>query len=375
MKPVDFGAVTSPIPRTRIRVGFALVLVSALVVAFLTSGCATPRGGWDLERLRGEEPQLAEFPGHRLGDLVPYPAPLGAGLELVACRRQSIDPIVVRLRLTGERVAWAQRAIASLSNGTPGFELSVEPAASTPHTTSVERAASTLHTTFVESAASTPHAMSRMIEVIEIVEFESSNQNEGPRGVGDTLVACNVSNRADVAFGTLTSAVIRMRSTVLDQIDEAVAVAAEDWTGALMHELGHALGFQGHLGGGRSVLLLDQSELRRAGRSALAGKDWRDETLAALYEIVPGRRLGRRPLSARSQRWRAGLEVASGEQGDGPFARVGDRHAELEWQSASGEALRLHLPFWPRQLREAAEIVGFARTPTVSTSTPAVDEQ
>jgi hypothetical protein len=306
-----------------------------------------PLGGWDVATLVAEEPRLADLSDHRLGDLIPYPVPVPDGLELVSCRWRSDRPIHVRLHLTSERLIWAQRAIESLSAGLPRVELAAEA---------------------VGPAAERGLPAAQVIEVFE-VDPEAS---EHPIGVGDTLVACDVSKRADATFGTPSTAEIQMRSFVLDPLDELVPVSPEDWTGAFMHELGHALGFQGHLRSGSSILVRDQTVLRRAGRAALAGKPWRDETLEALYRLEPGRVLGRRSLSVESQGWvRAVQRRAGGRDGPhgGPLAKVGDRHGEIEWANGSGEVLRLHLPFWPRQLRGDDGIVAFPGTLTRSALT------
>lgn len=320
----------------------------ALVASATILGCPAPLGGWDLAELSADEPRLSELPEHRLGDLVPYPAPFDAGYELVSCRWDTDGPIPVRLRLTGERLRWARHAVESLSAGTPGIDLAIE------------------------ALPSPSRSSSGDIDVIDVIEMGlvESLGDDAPIGVGDTLVACDVASREDPAFGTLGGAEIRMRSSVLDQIDEVVAISAEDWTGALMHELGHALGFQGHLRAGHSILIRDESELRRAGRAALAGELWRDETLAALYRIAPGRRLGWRSSTAESRRWLAAIEAAIGPQRSGPRARVGDRHAQLEWRSEEGAVLRLHLPFWSRQLRAGEELVALASASTRSALRP-----
>ena len=325
---------------------------AALVVSGLAStlACAAPTGGWDVAKLVAEEPRLADLSQQRLGDLIPYPVPVDEGVELVSCRWRVNTAIRVRLHLEGDHLNWAQRAIESLSAGTPSIELAAESVSP------------------VASGADRGFAATGVIEVFAVDPDESDH----PVGVGDTLVACDVSRGADSAFGTPTLAVIRMRSAVLDQLDEVVPVSAADWTGAFMHELGHALGFQGHLRSSPSILVRDQSVLRRAGRDALAGEAWRDETLEALYRLEPGRVLGRRSLSVDSQRWVQGVARRADDKGrshTGPRAKVGDRHGQIEWMTGEGDLLRLHLPFWPRQLRAGDAIVAFPGTQTRSVLT------
>jgi hypothetical protein len=301
-------------------------------VALVLLGCPTPMGGWDLARLLREEPGLAGFETTGLGDLVPYPAPGADGIRLVACRWPARTPITVRLHLEGERMEWARRALTSLSRGLASvdFEIVAMPLDRDP------KASPTVG-----------------IDVIEI----GSVVDGGPVGVGDTLVSCHVAKSGAEEFGTLTRAEIRMRARVVDQLDELVPILPEEWTGALMHEIGHALGFQGHPRGGGSVLALDQDRLRRAGRLALAGDDWRDELLEAFYRLEVGRLLGWRASSEQTQRWFEAIEARLGAGGSGPLARVGDRHGDLEWKTQEGVVLRVRFLYWSRQLRSGGTLV------------------
>ena len=332
------------------RVRVERILCSPLmlsVLAMLASvlGCPTPRGGWDVEALIADEPGLAALGAHQLGEMVPYPVPDSSGIDLVSCRWPSESPIRVRLNLSGDRLDWASRAIESLSRGMPSLDLEVE--------------GRNLEKDF-------EGLPSRRIEIFE----RDVSGGDGPMGVGDTLLICDVSMRTNASFGTPIRAEIQMRSSVMNQIDERVVVSAEDWTGALMHELGHALGFQGHLRSGRSVLVRDQSHLRRIGRQVLAGEPWFDETLEALYRLEPGQLLGRRKLSSESLRWLNRIEqyrshsAKASDAGSGPRASVGDRHGRLEWMLEGGVRLRLHFPFWSRQLQSRAPVVAFPGTDT-----------
>jgi hypothetical protein len=306
-------------------------------LALWATACPAPLGGWDVASLVAEEPALTDEAGKRLGDLIPYPAPDADGLSLLACRWPSDRPIPVRLELTGPHLEWATRALVSLSEGSRRFEFVIEST----------------------SASAVGNATEvRGIDVVGIV----SHQASGPIGVGDTLVGCDVSDPRSDRFGSLTGARIEMRAFVRDQIEEPVEVSDVDWTAAFLHELGHALGFQGHVRGGASILVRDQTLLRRAGRAALAGRPWPDPTLDALYTLEPGHVLGRRALSRQSQIWVRSTNEDFEDAGHERRAVVGDRHARLEWRSASRSGLELHLPFWPRQVRSGEPIVAFPGT-------------
>jgi hypothetical protein len=189
---------------------------------------------------------------------------------------------------------------------------------------------------------------------------------EGPRGVADTIVECDVSasggaKSAEVR-GELREAEIQMRRTRPD-IKGPQPLSAEEWVGALMHELGHALGFAGHAAHGDSLLVLEQGTLRRLGRRALAGETQPEPSLEALYRLEPGRTLGVGVLTPASSAWlervTSGLAAlaARGEVVSGPRARVGDREAQLEWRVGRDRRVLVRMPLWVQQVRQGAPIL------------------
>ena len=70
-----------------------------------------------------------------------------------------------------------------------------------------------------------------------------------------------------------------MRRAQLDMTNQVREASAEEWVGALMHELAHALGFAGHAGAGDSILVRDETRIRALGRLALRGDAVPEETL------------------------------------------------------------------------------------------------
>ncbi len=308
-----------------------MLRASWLGVAAWLLTCAAPRGGWDVAQLLLEEPRIAELASQRLGDLTPYPALQGGAVKLISCRWPATRPIRVRLRVSGERYDWARRAVESLSRGSSQLQLEI---------------------------LSEAWDVSDSAALIDVVEVASEDE-AGPQGAGDTLVSCDVSSGPQAALGTLTRAEIAMRSVVRDGLDRPVPLSAEEWTGAFMHELGHALGFQGHVRSGESVLVLDQDRLRVVGRRALSGAAWRDDTLEALYLLEGGRLLGWREIAPQTQHWLDAVEAQLGGRGIGPSASVGDRNARLEWKTEEGIVLRLQFPEWLRQLNEWRSLLAF----------------
>ncbi len=285
-----------------------------------------------MARLLDETPELSARDARMLAELVPFPRLVEGEVVLVACRWPLDRSVPVRLAVSGPRVGWARRTIDALERGTRTFGLALE----------------------VATEASVARAGPR----IEILEVDAEHE-PGPRGLGDTLVLCDVAAHAPEGIGVLREAQIVMRAGQVHPIDGAIDAPAEAWSGALLHELGHALGFQGHLRTGSSALRLDRDRLRRAGRKVLAGEDWRDPALEALYRLPGESSLGRRPLAAGSRRWVDGIERALASQGGsvGVWASVGDRSALLEWRARDGGSLRLVFPGWARQLRSGGPLV------------------
>jgi hypothetical protein len=162
----------------------------------------------------------------------------------------------------------------------------------------------------------------------------------------------------------LIDAEIVMRRTLDNAVGEPVAVLPEEWMGALAHEIGHALGFQGHVRGQRSLMSLDQTHLRSIGRDVLAGKAVDVSLLEGLYGLDAGQTLGRRSLSAGTLAWLRRIEAASAGRRRRHFVRVGDRSAEWEWRIEGGPSLFLRFPYWTDQLGGDADLIG---VPTPST--------
>jgi hypothetical protein len=335
--------------RRLVRIGLVVGLSIGSLLGLV--GCPPPRGGWDVERVLREEPGLAELGARGLGDLVPYPAPMRGSdaadsppvVRLIACRWPTGSRIPVRLRLDAARADWARHAIASLSEGLAGIDLVVA--------ASLDAAA--------PSSRDAAQPSSEGFRGIDVVAF-GTDREDGPSGVGDTLVGCPVSASEPERPGSLRHAEIRMRARSVDALDRSQPIAAADWTGALMHELAHALGFQGHVRSGDSVLVLEQDRLRRAGRQALAGKVWHDEVLEALYRLEVGRELGERALSPATGYWLRELEARDDSMERAVVAWVGDRQAELRWTTDAGVALPLRFPDWPRQLRSGLPLRAIA---------------
>jgi len=341
----------------------------------LLAACVPPRGGWDVEGLLQSEPSLAEFEGSRIGDMVPFPAlaptlasPLDLGavpidIALVACRYR--DEQIVRVRGGGAEwpKEWARRAVVAMNRAVVGVEVVLDSPTSSAARTFESSPAESGE---VPSAASLGAASEIEVRIIQ------ETADEGPDGLGDTLVECDVTptDESGAVRGEVVEASIRMRRARLDVVGGFQEATAEEWVGAFMHELGHALGFAGHAAMGSTSLVRDQMVLRQMGRRALEDESRPDTTLGSLYALAPGQRLGTRALRAESVDWlRAlgALQEARAQKGQDPigiFASAGDREARLVWRYADGSRLEIRFPAWRSELRSGQ---GITLVPAAST--------
>jgi hypothetical protein len=309
-------------------------MLSIMVVA----GCSPPKRAWDLSALRIAVPSIDDVLDHRLGELVPFPALKGERVALIVCRFPDGGPIRIAGDGPGWPGDWADQAVSALNRGAGGFALELVSGGSVD----LIRRDVDIHITSIEQA-----------------------EDAGPIGLGDTLTECDVSPLSasvNTPRGWLLGAEIRMRRSRLDQLGKSRPALASEWVGALMHEIGHGLGFSGHVVAGDTILVREQSSLRAAGRIGLAGAVWTDPTLEALYRLRPGQLLGARPLTAASRstlrQIRSLLKRDRADAGTRLDVRssVGDRYARIQWRLSDGSRLTVRLLDWRRTLLEGGPL-------------------
>ncbi len=135
-----------------------------------------------------------------------------------------------------------------------------------------------------------------------------------------------------------------LRVDDVDPLGRRVELSPAELAGSALHELGHALGFQGHVRIGSSVMRRQVDEARRAGRRLLAGAVFSDPALSALYAVPSGSVVGRlalphgrtRPVDRLLALARAGALV-------GPIARMGDLEGQILFRSEGGAAYAIWL--------------------------------
>ncbi|MFO0687354.1 MAG: hypothetical protein U0900_01450 [Myxococcota bacterium] len=329
----------------------ATAALGAGMVAVLALACVPTRGGWDVDGLRRARPAIAALPGERIGDLVPFPAlaldaeEASERVELVACR----FPAPSTLRVATLGAGWWEEA--------GGPALSALASALEPEGLALRRVAD------AETEA----------VGIRIEAFHGEGP-ELPEGLGDTLVECDVAPRpADAGpRGRILRAEVRMRRSGRDAAGRLRSASEAEWAGALLHELGHALGYAGHAATGDSIFVRDEFELRNVGRRVLRGEPLEDATLRALLALEPGEWLGARRLEERDADWVRAVRALDRRWRDAGgrrvevVASVGDREARWSVRYADGRRLGLRFPGWPDRLREGRELLVFPDRETLA---------
>lgn len=306
--------------RGRRRAAAGLAAVALLAAG---GGCAAARGGWDWRAFESAHPAVRAFPGQRLRDAHPYFRPVFLGdravLELFLCRWSV--PRTLRVALPPDadpdERALIDRALRAWEQAGLGLR-------------------------FVRSSLPAD---------VEIRFVEGEGGGAWPR-TALTGADCRADGR-----GPMEHARIWLDRANLDLLGRPRPLSPEEFLGATLHELGHALGFQGHGVVGPSVVVGEVDRVKRAGAGVLAGRPLEDPSLRALYAAPEGAVVGRLPLPpAESRRLRALVAEASQRGLEGPFVRVGDRSARFFWKTSAGREVGFVVPHWSEVVRDPGRL-------------------
>ena len=119
-------------------------------------------------------------------------------------------------------------------------------------------------------------------------------------------------------------------------VGREVQLTEDELVGAALHELGHALGFAGHVSTPDSVMARTTDTVRRFGRDLRRGRGFSAPSLAALYAVPSGTVVGRVALAASSAAlFDAVMKLAGSRGWQGPIVRAGDSAVSLSWHKSN----------------------------------------
>ena len=290
-------------------------MLLCIAAAALLAACAPPV--WDPKPLEAREPRLRALGSHRLGDATPYLFPARDELVMFLCRWETADPIPVSLPAgaSPEQTAALEAALRAWESAGLGVRF----ARGAPAGTGIE---------------------------LRMVAEPASGAGEarGATTVADCSLDPNQEARGGRLEARLVFASIHLRAQSADAIGRPAPLSDEDLAGAALHELGHALGFQGHVRMGESAMRYQVDAIRRAGRQVLAGEPLRDQTMRALYSVPSGAVVGRSSLTA-GQTEPVDRLLAQTKTGAlaGPIVRIGDLEGEILFLDGDGAAYAVWL--------------------------------
>lgn len=253
--------------------------------------------------------------GHRLGEVTPYPLPSRGALRWFLCRWPLDAPLRTALPAgaTARERELLELALERWEQALPGLRFERLPAASRAE--------------------------------LRITIVAKPDAERAARQAGWTASECAVVDREDGFAARLVQAEVKLHRSGRDVLGREVPLGEDEWLGTVLHELGHALGFQGHVRQGAGIMLRNVEEIRRHGRHVLTGAALRAPSVVALYRVPSGERLAERAVGAERTRVVDRLAVLAAAKGyRGPLVRVGDRAARIAWWDGQGRSVGVHIP-------------------------------
>jgi hypothetical protein len=285
-------------------------LVAVVAIGLGLAGC----GGGGVPTLVERHPNLASIPGQRLADAHPYVLLHDGGARFFHCRWPDGATIPVSLppEAGGAERRLLETALRAWENAGLGIHFERVPDATT-HGIAINFVGGSVDTAAGQDTANT---------VVDCRIAPLSQQTGGT-----------------IAGAELVSARIRIaRLTNADMLGgHQRPLSDSELVGAALHELGHALGFQGHARQGDTVMVREVERMPRAGKRLLQGEPFGDSSLRALYRLPSGALVGGGPVDrCRSDAVDRLAALAEANALDGPFVRVGESAARIFWRSSDG---------------------------------------
>jgi hypothetical protein len=306
------------------------VVATLALGAMLATACSS---GARHDDLIGRFPKLASIDGQRLADANPYPLPLAGRLTFFLCRWPTEQPIPVVL--PSDASADERRAIETALHAWEGAGLGLR-------FSEVERADAGVDIGFVSGTVDTAAGQDTANTVVDC-RVAPASQQRGARVEGAELV------RARIRIARITNQ---------DTQGHQRPLSAAELTGTALHELGHALGFQGHARQGDTVMVRETERIARAGKGVLAGDGFRDPSLRALYALPSGAVVASAPIDrCRTDLVDRMARVAEENHLDGPFVRVGESAGRIFWRDDKGTEYGLVIAKVREALRDPAKLL------------------
>ena len=300
------------------------IAIAAVAVAIACSGSR--------DALLEQHPKLRSIEGQRLSDANPYVLPLAGRVTFFHCHWPTESPL--RVLLPPDASEDERRALRTAIRAWHEAGLGL---------TFVE----------VESDAS-----------IEFGFVSGTVDTAAGQDTANTVVDCRIApasqqGGAPVAGAELVHARIRIaRLTNQDTQGKQRPLSDAELTGTALHELGHALGFQGHARHGDTVMVRETERIARTGKRVVAGEGFRDPSLRALYALPNGAVVSSAPLDhCRTDLVDRMAKLAEANRLDGPFVRVGESAGRIFWRDPKGIEYGLVLGRTRQALREPAKLV------------------
>jgi Matrixin len=268
------------------------------LLALGAGACAGP--AWDAEQWASTRPELSGRTIGRLGDMTPYVLAADDALFFFVCHWPLVAPLSVSLPpdANNHERALFEKALRAWEAVVPGLRFSV-----TEGTAAIR------------------------------LRFRES----GPEGM-DSAVDCEVAApfaAGDPLDAQIVSAQVTLRRAERDPWGKPTPLAASQLLGGAVHELGHALGLQGHARSGKSVMVSETyaiAQIAEKLNDEKKPKPLQEPAMQSLYSLPSGTVIERRALPPGSTK--AVDEIAQRARAQGArsvLVRVGDHTAAVRW--------------------------------------------
>ena len=183
-------------------------------------------------------------------------------------------------------------------------------------------------------------------------------RDDGRTGTGRTIADCKLDESAMPRAELVHARVEVARLAGPGPLGKMRPLDANEWLGGWVHEIGHALGFQGHRRGGDDPMRLEPDFQRFVGERLRNGKPLDSPALRELYARPSGAPLGSADVTPARTRDVDEIARLAREAGlEGPLLRSLDRAARIFWRSQRGAEYGFLVFDFPAVLRRPERIV------------------